>query len=48
MNIKASAFEITEKISSEILSLPIGPHLIEEEVRFCSQTIKEFFNKNNE
>ncbi len=43
MNIKASSFEITEKISAEILSLPIGPHLTEEEVRFCTEKIKEFF-----
>ena len=43
MTIKTSAFEITEKISAEILSLPIGPHLTEEEVRFACQVIREFF-----
>jgi dTDP-4-amino-4,6-dideoxygalactose transaminase len=43
MNLKSGAFEITEKISAEILSLPMGPHLTEEEVRFCSQMVKEFF-----
>jgi dTDP-4-amino-4,6-dideoxygalactose transaminase len=48
MGINKSAFKITEQISSKILSLPIGPHLTEEEVRFCSQTIKEFFNNDNE
>jgi dTDP-4-amino-4,6-dideoxygalactose transaminase len=44
MNLKAGAFKTTEKISNEILSLPIGPHLTEEEVRFCSKIIKDFFS----
>ncbi|RTK92306.1 MAG: DegT/DnrJ/EryC1/StrS family aminotransferase [Rickettsiales bacterium] len=43
MEIKNGSFEITEKISSEILSLPIGPHLDKEDARFVSQAIKEFF-----
>ncbi|WP_341788159.1 DegT/DnrJ/EryC1/StrS family aminotransferase [Rickettsia endosymbiont of Lasioglossum villosulum] len=45
MNLKVGSFELTEKISSEILSLPIGPHLTEEEAILCTKKIKEFFNR---
>lgn len=37
------SFQNTDKISSEILSLPMGPHLEIEEALFCVQTIKAFF-----
>lgn len=46
MEIKNGSFETTEKISSEILSLPIGPHLDKEDAKSVSQAIKEFFNKD--
>jgi dTDP-4-amino-4,6-dideoxygalactose transaminase len=37
------AFPITENISLEILSLPLGPHLDIDETLFCIEKIKEFF-----
>ncbi len=36
-------FQNTDKICSEVLSLPMGPHLEIEEALFCVQTIKTFF-----
>lgn len=44
MNQKAGDFPLTEKICSEVLSLPMGPHLTEEEALHCIRTIKSFFN----
>ena len=43
MNLKPAAFPITEKICSEILSLPMGPHLSEEEAVMCAKKVREFF-----
>jgi dTDP-4-amino-4,6-dideoxygalactose transaminase len=43
MNLKQGSFPITEKISEEILSLPMGPHLSEEEAIFCAKNVQEFF-----
>lgn len=43
MNIKKGTFPITERISQEVLSLPIGPHLTIEEAGVCIAKIKEFF-----
>ncbi len=36
---------ITEKITKEILSLPMHPTLSEEEISYIADSIKEFFNK---
>ena len=33
---------VTEVISNQVLSLPIHPHLAEEQVRFAAQSIQEF------
>lgn len=35
--------ELTDRLSSEILSLPIGPHLSDEQIRFVCIKIREFF-----
>jgi dTDP-4-amino-4,6-dideoxygalactose transaminase len=43
MGLSKGAFTVTENISSEILSLPMGPHLSAEEALFCIKKIKEFF-----
>jgi len=43
MNLLPGTFEVTEKISDNILSLPIGPHLSEEEAMVCTKRVKEFF-----
>jgi dTDP-4-amino-4,6-dideoxygalactose transaminase len=34
---------VTEQISSEVLSLPIQPHLSEDQVRFCAEKVASFF-----
>lgn len=44
MNFAKGDFPITEKISSEVLSLPIGPHLTDQEAEFSIQKIKKFFS----
>lgn len=38
----ASRFPRTERISGEIISLPMGPHLDREEARFVCRTINDF------
>lgn len=43
MNLLPSTFKVTEKISYNILSLPIGPHLSEEEAMVCANKIRVFF-----
>lgn len=43
MGFSKGDFGFTEKISAEVLSLPIGPHLSAEEAAFCVRKIKEFF-----
>lgn len=43
----AGAFEITEIVSQEELSLPLDAHHTEEEIRYICQSIKSFF-KNHE
>ena len=43
LNYKEGSLPNTEKISSEVLSLPIFPGLTEEEIMFVSETIKDFF-----
>ncbi|HEV2613534.1 MAG TPA: DegT/DnrJ/EryC1/StrS family aminotransferase [Gammaproteobacteria bacterium] len=43
MNIKEDAFPLTERMCKEQLSLPMGPHLAEEEAHYCAKAIREFF-----
>lgn len=43
MNLGEGSFVKTEKICSEVLSLPIGPHLKKEEALYCAAKVKEFF-----
>jgi len=45
MKMKKGDFPLTEKICDEVLSLPMGPHLTEEEAVFCAKTIKAFFHQ---
>ncbi|MBS3168348.1 DegT/DnrJ/EryC1/StrS family aminotransferase [Candidatus Woesearchaeota archaeon] len=37
-------FSESERASKEVLSLPIGPHLEEEQIRQISDKIKEFYS----
>lgn len=48
MQKKPGDFPITERICNEVLSLPMGPHLSEEEAFFCIQQIKNFFAQSKE
>jgi dTDP-4-amino-4,6-dideoxygalactose transaminase len=43
---KQGDFPITEKVASEILSLPMYPELTTEQIEFIVQKIKEFYYKN--
>lgn len=42
---KKGDFPISEKFSEEVLSLPMHPHLKEEEVDFITASIKKYFGK---
>ncbi|MBC2581985.1 DegT/DnrJ/EryC1/StrS aminotransferase family protein [Clostridium sp. DJ247] len=42
---KEGDFPVAEKISKEIIALPIYPEITEEEVDFVCETIKKFYNK---
>lgn len=42
---KKGDFPVSEKISEEILALPIYPEITEEEVDFVCETIKKFYRK---
>lgn len=44
LNYKAGDFPIAEAIASQCLSLPMWPGMQEEQVRYISQSIKEFFH----
>lgn len=39
---RRGSLPVTERISNRVLSLPIHPHLSEEQVRFAAQAIQEF------
>jgi len=43
---KEGEFPIGEKLSKEILSLPMNPFLSEEEIEYISKGILQFLNKN--
>ena len=45
LGFKKGMFPVTEKISEEILSLPIYPDLTESEVEFISNKIREFYGE---
>jgi dTDP-4-amino-4,6-dideoxygalactose transaminase len=36
---------VTEKLSEQVISLPMHTELTEEQQRFMTDTIKEFYNK---
>ena len=42
---KKGILKNTEKVSDEILSLPMYPNLKKEEIRFIADSILEFFEK---
>ena len=42
---KLESFPIAEELAKTVLSLPIGPHLTEQQVAFISESIKLFFGK---
>lgn len=42
LGLKTGVLPIAEKIGAEVLSLPIGPHLSEEEVRYCVKVLKKW------
>ena len=44
LNYKIGDFPITEKLSNEIISLPMSEQLNEKEIRYVSWKIKEFFS----
>jgi len=44
LNYKIGDFPITEKLSDEIISLPMSEQLKEEEIKYVSGKIKEFFS----
>jgi len=41
LNIPRGSFPVTEKTASEIISLPIGPHLTEKELEYVCQAIND-------
>jgi dTDP-4-amino-4,6-dideoxygalactose transaminase len=43
LNYSIGDFSTTEKVCSEVLSLPIGPHIDNDQIMFCIKKIKEFF-----
>ena len=45
MNLNVSDYPVADKVSKELLSLPIGPHLGNKEIINVSEAIKEFFKK---
>lgn len=42
--IRKSKFEIAEALASEVLSLPIGPHVTEDQTTFITESIRSFQN----
>jgi len=44
LNYKIGDFPVTEKLSNEVISLPMSEQLKEEEVKYVSEKIKEFFS----
>lgn len=43
---KKGSFPVTEKLSEDILTLPIYPELTDEQINFIIKTVKKFFNDN--
>jgi len=44
---KAGDFPLAERLAKEVLSLPIGPHLTEEQISYTIEVIREYFAGNN-
>jgi dTDP-4-amino-4,6-dideoxygalactose transaminase len=42
---KKGDFPVAEKVSEQIIALPIYPELKKEEVEYICQTIRKFYNK---
>ncbi len=45
MGLEVSAFPITERIHSEVLSLPMGPHLSASDINTVIRAIRRYFNR---
>ena len=45
LNLKEGSLPISEKIHREVISLPIGPHLSEEESDYVIIKLRDYFNK---
>ena len=45
LNLTEGSFPITENFAKTTLSLPMFPELREDEIRYISEKIKEFFDK---
>jgi dTDP-4-amino-4,6-dideoxygalactose transaminase len=43
LNYKNGDFPVTEKVSDEILSLPMYPELTDEQIHYVCSSIKDFF-----
>ncbi|MHA1382086.1 MAG: DegT/DnrJ/EryC1/StrS family aminotransferase, partial [Candidatus Helarchaeota archaeon] len=42
---KKGDFPVAEKLAGEILSLPMYPELLEEQIEYICKKIKDFYNK---
>jgi dTDP-4-amino-4,6-dideoxygalactose transaminase len=45
LNLKEGSLPISERLHRDILSLPLGPHLLNQEYDFVINTIKNFFEE---
>ena len=43
LKFKKGDFPVTEKVSEEILSLPVYPELTEDKIKFVSELIKDYY-----
>ena len=43
LNFKEGMFPISEKLHKQIISLPIGPHLLKNEYNFIIEKLNNFF-----
>jgi len=41
LDYKQGSYPVTERIASEVLSIPIGPHLTDAQVRFVCKTMND-------
>ncbi len=47
IGLKKGDFPVTEKVSSEILSLPMFPQLTEQQIRYVADKVKQFFETSS-